>query len=250
MKEKQNVTLYDTTDLMVYGHEPWLEMAGSHGHAGGNVEVQVKWGHNMQTDGLARKEGMAALVVAPGGEKEDLTLADGGPDYYTLRFPTPISGFYHVVAKNTGSYVLDKEGKHHQGTRREHPDAAQAIFYNQYAQTFVPVGHDLEGVPQRAGMPLEIIPAVWKQWRVGDEISLQVQFRGEPLDGAALDVACNGPGGYRQWQEMTGADGRVNLQAGEPGRYLVVARHRLPEGEEGVYDALSLTATLFFFATK
>jgi hypothetical protein len=50
-------------------------------------------------------------------------------------------------------------------------------------------------------------------------------------------VVCNGPG-------------RVNLQAQEPGRYLVVARHRLPEGEEGVYDALSLTAALFFFVTK
>lgn len=250
MKEKQKVALCDTTDLMVYGHEPWLEMAGSHGHAGGSVEVYVKWGHNMQTDGLARKDGMAALVVNPGGEKEELTLAGGGPGYYTLRFPTPADGFYHVVTKNTGSYVLDKEGKFHQGTRREHPDAAQAVFYNQYAQTFVPVGHDPEGVPRRAGTPLEIIPAVWKQWRVGDEIGLQVQFRNDPLDGAALDVACNGPGGYRQWQEMTGGDGRINLQAREPGRYLVVARHRVPEGEEGVYDALSLTATLCFFVTK
>ncbi len=250
MKEKQNVALCDTTDLMVYGHEPWLEMGGSHGHAGGSVEVYVKWGHNMRTDGLFRKEGMDALVVAPGGEREELTLADGGPDYYILRFPTPVGGFYHVVTKNTGSYVLDNEGKYHQGTRREHPDAAQAIFYIQYAQAFVPVGHDLEGIPRRAGMPLEIIPIVWKQWRVGDEISLQVQFRGEPLDGVALDAACNGPGGYRQWQEITGGDGRISLQARDPGRYLVVARYRVPEREEGVYDALSLTATLFFFVTK
>jgi len=125
MKEKQKVAFCDTTDLMVYGHEPWLEMAGSHGHAGGSVEVQVKWGHNMQTDGLARKEGMAALVVVPGGEKEDLTLADGGPDYYILRFPTPLDGFYHVVTKNTGSYVLDKGGQassgHPQGTSGRGP---------------------------------------------------------------------------------------------------------------------------------
>ncbi|NPV28101.1 MAG: DUF4198 domain-containing protein [Firmicutes bacterium] len=250
MGEKPKIALRDTTDLMVYGHEVWLEMAGSHGHAGGNVEVYVKWGHNMQTDGLARKEGMTTLVVAPGGEKEELAIGDGGPDYYILRLSAPAEGFYHVVVQNTGSYVLDKEGKYHQGTRREHPDAAQAVLYNQYAQTFVPVGHDLEGVPQRAGIPLEIIPAVWKQWRVGDEIGLQVQFRGEPLDGVALDVACNGPGGYRQWQEMTGGDGRINLQARDPGRYLVVARYRVPEGEEGVYDALSLTATLCFIVTK
>lgn len=250
MKEKKSITFCDTTDLMVYGHELWLEMAGSHGHAGGSVEVYVKWGHNMRADGLARKEGMAALVVAPDGEKEELAIADGGPNYYILRFPTPIEGFYHVIAKITGSYVLDKEGRYHQGTRREHPHAAQAILYNQYAQAFVPVGHDLEGVPQRAGLPLEIIPAVWKQWQVDEEIGLQVQFRSEPLDGVALDVACNGPGGYRQWQEMTDGDGCLSLQAREPGRYLVVARYRVPEGEEGVYDALSLTATLGFMVTK
>ncbi|WP_027718439.1 DUF4198 domain-containing protein [Desulfovirgula thermocuniculi] len=250
MVGKRSIIFCDTTDLMVYGHELWLEMVGSHGHAGGSVEVYVKWGHNMRADGLARKEGMAALVVAPGGEKEELVIADGGPDYYLLRFPTPAEGFYHVIAQNTGSYVLDKKGRYHQGTRREHPDVVQSVLYNQYAQAFVPVGHDPEGVPQRVGMPLEIIPAVWKQWRVGDEIGLQVQFRGEPLDGVALDVACNGPGGYRQWQEMTDVNGCIILQAREPGRYLVVARYRVPEGEEGVCDVLSLTTTLCFIVMR
>ncbi|MDH7578897.1 MAG: DUF4198 domain-containing protein [Bacillota bacterium] len=250
MNEKSKITLCDTTDLMVYGHEPWLEMAGSHGHAGGSVDVYVKWGHNMQTDGLARKEGMAALVITPGGEKEELALADGGPDYYTLHFSTPADGFYHVVAKNTGDYVLDKEYQYHQGTRREYPDAAHAIHYVQYAQTFVPVGHDLAGIPRQGGMELEIVPEIWKQWRAGDQIALQVQFRGKPLDTMVMDVACDGPGGYKQWKESAGEDGRIRLQVGEPGRYLVVARREVPEREEGVYDLLSLTATLCFIVTK
>jgi len=200
----------------------------------------------MQADGLARKEGMTALVVAPGGDKQESALTDGGPDYYSLRFPTPAGGFYHVVTKNTGNYVVDKKGKYQQGTRREYPDAVEAILYVQYAQAFVLAGRDLEGIPHRAGMPLEILPVVWKQWRVGDEIALQVQFRGEPLDGVTLDVASNGPGGYRQRKKMTDGGGYINLQAREPGRYLVVARYRVPEREEGAYDTLSLTTTLCF----
>jgi hypothetical protein len=173
MKEEPCVTSRDTTDRMGHGHELWLEMASSHSHAGGSADLYVKWGHNLRVDGLARKEGLTALVVAPNGEQAELPVADGGPDYYTLRLATPLDGFYHVVAKNTGSYVLDKEGRHYRGTRRDHPDAARVVFYNQYAQVFLPVGHDLEGVPHQAGIPLEIVPEAWRQWRAGAEIGLQ-----------------------------------------------------------------------------
>lgn len=122
MKQKISAFCRDTTHLIVCGHEPWLEPAGSHGHVGENVTVYLKWGHNMQVDGLAGKGEMKALVVHPGG--------------------------------------------------------------------------------------------------------------------------------YRQWQEMTGGDGRLTLQAGEPGRYLLIARHRVSEGEKGVYDELSLTSTFSFMVTK
>jgi uncharacterized GH25 family protein len=48
MSKKRNVTWRDTTDLIVYGHEGWLELTSSHGHEGGDFEVHLKWGHNMQ----------------------------------------------------------------------------------------------------------------------------------------------------------------------------------------------------------
>jgi len=250
MKQKTSAFFRDTTQLMVYGHESWLELAGSHGHVGENVTVYLKWGHNMQVDGLARKEVIKALVVHPGGDKEDIQVADGGPEYYVLNFNALVNGLYHVITNITGNYVIDKDGKFQKGTRKEYPDATKATFYNQFAQVIVPVGHDLEGIPQKAEMPLEIQPETWKQWRLGDDINFQVFFRGEPLDGTVVDVACSGPGGYRQWQEMTGGDGRLTLQAKEPGRYLLIARHRIPEGEEGVYDELSFTATYAFMVTK
>jgi hypothetical protein len=89
VKEKRDIAFCDTTELMVYGHEPWLEVVGSDGRTGGSIEVHVKWGHNMQTDGLARKEGMTALVVAPGGDKQESALTDGGPDYCQWPFKNP-----------------------------------------------------------------------------------------------------------------------------------------------------------------
>lgn len=250
MRQKMRNFFRDTTQLMVYGHEPWLEMAGSHGHVGENVAVYLKWGHNMQADGLARKEGMMALVVHPSGDKEEIQVADGGPEYYDLNFKAQENGLYHVNSKNVGNYVIDKEGKFQQGTRKEYPDAAKATFYTQFAQVIVPVGHDLEGMPNKADLPLEIQPEMWKHWRMGDEINFKILFRGEPLDGAVVDVACSGPGGYRQQQEMTGEDGWLTLQAKEPGRYLLIVRHRVPEGEEGVYDELSITTTFAFMVTK
>lgn len=250
MDGKTETARRDTTHLMVHGHEPWLEMATSHGHAGGIVEVYVKWGHNMQTDGLVRKEELKAFAINPGGKQEELALADGGPEHYTLRIYTPADGFYHVVARNTGDYVLDKESRYHPGTRREYPEAAHAIHYVQCAHAFVPVGHNLEGVPSQAGTELEMVPDIWKQWRAGDRIALQVLLRGQPLNISAVDVACDGPRGYQDWMVSADENGRIKLEVSEPGRYLVVARHQVQERGEGVYDLLSLTATLGFIVTR
>lgn len=149
-----------------------------------------------------------------------------------------------------GSYVLDRNGNHFQGTRREHPEAAKAVLYTQYAQCIDPVGHHLEGVPQAAGLDLEIRPASWKQWRAGEILPVAVFFRSDPLDGIVVEVAVNGAGRYRRWQEMTGPEGGLTVRAGEPGRYLLVARYQFPEGKPGVYDQTSLTATLAFMVTK
>jgi hypothetical protein len=49
---------------------------------------------------------------------------------------------------------------------------------------------------------------------------------------------------------MTGAGGSLSLEAAEPGRYLLVARHKVPEGREGFYDEMSFTATLSLMVTR
>lgn len=137
----------DTTDRMVYGHEAWLEMGASHAHTGEDTAIYVKWGHHMKVDGLARREGMDAQVVLPGGEIEGITITEGSPEYHLVKFTPRIEGLYHVVTKHEGHYAVDSQGKYHRGTRQEYPDAVKATYYLQFAQIIVPAGHDLEAAP-------------------------------------------------------------------------------------------------------
>jgi ABC-type Co2+ transport system, periplasmic component len=191
----------DTTDLMVYGHEAWLEMGASHAHTGEESTIYLKYGHNMKVDGLARREGIEALVVRPDGKSQAIRLEEGSAEYHLLKFTPAMEGLYNVVAKHPGNYAIDKEGKYHKGTRQDCPDAVKAVHYLQFAQTIVPAGHDLEAAPPAAGTPLEIKAGHWKSWRAGDVLEFTVLFRGDPLDGINVDLALDGPGGYRQWQK-------------------------------------------------
>lgn len=94
---------------------------------------------------------------------------------------------------------------------------------------------------------MEIVPEMWKPWQAGNEIVFKVLFRGNPEPSTVLDVAYSNTIDYRQWKAIGGEDGRIRIQAKDPGRYLVVARR---EVQERVYDSLSLTATLSFLVTK
>lgn len=250
MGSQKDILSEDTTSKMVYGHEAWLEMVESHCHAGGKAELLVKWGHNMQPEGLCKKDSLTATAVTPAGEMAILAIEAGFSDHYVLHTPIPSNGYYHVVVQNTGDYVLDKEYQYYQGTRREYPEAAHATHYIQYAQYFVRVGHDLESKPRQAGLQLEIAPATWEPWRAGDELAFEILFRGNRETDAVLDVAYSNSVEYRQWKEIGGVDGRIILQPKDPGRYLVVARREAQERQDGVYDSLSLTTTLSFLVLK
>ncbi len=250
MNDQKDLPLYDTTGKMVYGHEPWLEMVESHCHAGAKAELLVKWGHNMQSEGLCNKDSLTAMAVTPAGETAILAVEAGFSDYYVLHAPIPTNGYYHVLVQHTGDYVLDKEYQYYQGTRREYPEAAHATHYIQYAQYFVRVGHDLESKPRLAGLQLEIAPAAWGPWRAGDKLAFAILFRGNREPDAVLDVTYANGVDYKQWKKIGGIDGRIILQPQDPGRYLVVARREVQECQDGVYDSLSLTTTLSFMVLK
>ncbi len=243
--------IYDTTDLMVHGHVPWLELPGSHVHAGGTAEIRLYWGREMQPDGLLRRNNLTAHSLSPGGAWRDLALFDGGPDRYNLYFSAREDGIYHIVAKHCGSFIVDSEGNYLPGTRSERPDACQSACFIQHAQVFLPVGHHLAAKPLPVGILLEIVPDIWQLWQVGDEIWLQVQYNGKPLAASNVDLVCKGgPGGRRQWQETTDAEGRFGLLAREAGRYLVTARYHIEQGDAEFQNSLQIATTLSLMVLK
>ena len=172
-------------------------------------------------------------------------------DSYNLSFFALEDGIYHIVAKHSGSFIMDSEGNYLPGTRSERPDACQSECFIQHAQVFVPVGHHLTGKPLPVGILLEIVPDIWQQWRVGDEIWLTVQYNGKPLAALSIDLACkDGPGGRRQWQDTTDAEGRFCLLAREAGRYLVTARYHVQQRDAEFHNSLQIATTLSLMVLK
>ena len=241
----------DTTGLMVHGHVPWLEMPGSHAHAGRAAEVRLFWGREMQPDGLLRLDELTAYMVSPDGARRNISLLDEGQNYYSLFIPVPEDGLYHVVAKNLGSFIIDDDDNYVTGSNSEHPDSCQALCIIQYAQVFVPVGHQQFGKPQPAGIPLEIVPETWKQWNVGEEIFMRVQYNSKPLAALNIDLACaGGTGGCRQWREVTDEEGRFILRLTEACRYLITARYQLQQRDENFQNNMQFDTTLSLMVLK
>ena len=54
----------DTTHLLVYGHEGWLEEYPSHYHLGDPIMVKMQWGHNLAVDGLPNKDYLKHHIYA------------------------------------------------------------------------------------------------------------------------------------------------------------------------------------------
>ncbi len=240
----------DTTDLMVYGHEGWLEPSVTHIHEGDTVQLYFNWGHNMVSDGLARKDGLSAFFVSPDGQQQDLPVSGQKDNCYVFNVVPEAPGVYHFVCKYVGSYVVDQEGSYHIGNLKDFPDAKSASLYTQFSHLALRVGH---GVPENQSdtMPdldLRLIPEEWKNLQIGDEIIFNLQQGLRPL-GKTKVTMTHAPenGGDVNYQIFeTDDQGNFNVKIEGPGRYLLIARHHMPDTESDLYTDESLTTTCFF----
>ncbi|MFH0995423.1 MAG: DUF4198 domain-containing protein [Pseudomonadota bacterium] len=249
-----SIQFLDTTDHMVHGHEGWLETKSSHVHEGDSIELAFKWGHNMESHGLARKEGLTTFVVLPDGKRQDLRLNGQTEDSYLYDYIPETNGTYHFICQNTGHYVISREGKHLRGTLQDHPDAPTATFYRQFSHTCLQAGEDQANNPIAAmpELPFSLVPEIWKHWQTGDVLVFSLQKENNKLPDVQIDMAhTNGPGNQVfQKNFKTDKDGNLRIKIEEPGRYLLIARHRTPEGKPGLYYDTSLTYTFLFCIEK
>jgi hypothetical protein len=117
-----NIPFLDTTNHMVHGHEGWLEISSTQVGAGAHMEICFKWGHNMESHGLAKKEGLSAVVILPDREKQELRISRQEEDCYVFDFVPEAKGLYHFICINTGHYLLI--------ARHRTPDGKAGLYYD------------------------------------------------------------------------------------------------------------------------
>ncbi|MDH4319309.1 MAG: DUF4198 domain-containing protein [Desulfobulbaceae bacterium] len=242
------IEFLDTTDHMVHGHEGWLEVVPVRASEGGRVQIFFKWGHNMESHGLARKEGLKFHAISPGGERRSLEISEQKEDCYIVEYTPTEDGIHHLLCENTGYYVVDKEGKHRRGTLKDYPDAPSASFYRQFSHTTLLVGDaskDSSHPDAMAELPFRLVPDSWKALMVGDKICFSLLEGARKLTDISLDLAYTEKPGGPVIQNNLHPDEQAHysLELDPAGCYLLIARKRIPEGEEGVYYDSSLTYT-------
>ena len=241
----------DTTDLVVKGHEGWLEFRSTHGHHGSPVEAFYKWGHNMKVDGLCRREILNAFLIAPNGEKSELAIGETDDTAYKLTFIPEGSGFYRLVVVAEGVTTVTVDGKYLSVPKKDCEFPLESIAYTQYASAVIPVGHDLEGDVQPVGGILELRPLYWKHWRAGDTIEIQVRINGSPAANTQVALI-NGMTEEDEPQlKDSDSEGKVAFTFDKPGYHMALTRYiDNDDVKEGYYDRRTFATTLFILVTK
>lgn len=244
----------DTTDYMVFGHEGWLVPGTNHVHEGDDVEVFVRWGHNMDGHGRARKEGLTASVVLPDGNTEDLCVLAYDEDAYVIRYTPVQKGLYHFIGKYVGYYVVDQEGKHQKGTLKDYPDAQSATSYTQYSHLTMMVGHNITSdlIPEMLKLPLRVEADEYTKWQPGEQIGFKLLTEDGFLSDTEIDLAFKNEADsvVVQSKLKTDAVGNFLVNAEESGEYLLIARNLVPIGEAALYNDTKYTNTYYFNVRK
>ncbi len=178
MKEKFNFK--DTTLLMIGGHEGWLELPKNCYDLGERVKARFKWGHNMKMDGLCSLSGLTAWLVNSREEKRKFNLVPGEGLYYEFSFLPEETGFMELLIQHEGIISITVDGKHVWGSRKEHPDAREALAFTQYAKSMVKVGSSLEDNFISSEKNLDLIPVEYGSIKIGDRASFQVFLKITP----------------------------------------------------------------------
>ncbi|MDI6631381.1 MAG: DUF4198 domain-containing protein [Thermoanaerobacteraceae bacterium] len=220
-------------ERVVKGHEIWVLPEDGLLYRGQEGRFRVFFGHAMHPDGLAQQERLTAWAVDPGGERLRLGVEAGG-DSHLVRVVPEREGLWALTVENdVGPYVLTRGGLYKPGTRKEYPDAREAAYYYQYAKTCFRVGHlcvacgDLfkQADVSFLGHELELVLAPG-DYRAGDEVALQVRYRGGPLPRAVVAVTWSG-WEKKDWANrlVTDERGRGKAALSAPGHWLFYVRH-------------------------
>jgi hypothetical protein len=231
----------------------WILADSTHKAIREEILLRVFYGHAMHPEGLAKGAKISARAINPGGEGVRLKLL-ANKDHYKLRFAPEREGLWAVDVENDiGPIVLTRGGLYKPGSRKEFRDAREAAYYCQYTKTYFIVGRfcaacgDLfkQADLSFLGHELELVLSPGN-YRVGDEVMLQVRYRGDPLPEAM--IAATWSGWHKpDWAQrfVSNGKGQVRVALSDPGNWLFYVRHAdQNRGVPGEYESRVVSATL------
>lgn len=227
-------------------HYPWLLVGNPYPHKEGQeAKVYVGMGHVYPLDSFMEKERLENLkLITPAGVTSDL-LAKNEVEYRTE--PLNQAGVHMVIAnQGKGYFTKTRQG----GERKPKTGLSDVVrcFYSDNTMKAVfgegdgavltrPVGHSLEIVPLAN-------PAVLK---VGDELPVQVLYRGQPYEGMVFATyegfSTNGAYAY---SIGTDAQGKAAIRLLDRGRWLIYSRVEQSYPDPAVCDVEAFNSTLTF----
>ncbi|MEM9261571.1 MAG: DUF4198 domain-containing protein, partial [Bacteroidota bacterium] len=139
---------------------------------GGEVGVDILFGHPYYGVVLKAEAPSEAMVISPDGKTSVLAVKDDGHSKYVTTFPVDGAGDYTVVAKGSPFY-----------------EAEEGIFINQTAKVVVNAG-GVEGAWNKpVGLPIEIVPLSrpYGLW-AGSSFSGMVFIDGKPAPHVKVEI--------------------------------------------------------------
>ncbi len=231
--------------FVVQGHELWIEYPGKV-PSGADVESLLKYGHRLDPDGLADISRVRIKVYDPRRSVQRLTpYVDPNRTTRALiaSFTPEVKGPYNLLAEyEAGVWNRTKDGKHYRGPKASFEGTVYSAYYYGYSRALIPVGETpVEFSPELLNYELEIIPTLFRRFRVGEELVLHVLYEGKPLGGATMKVIATGMEDL--FETEVDRDGLAQVSLDRPGIWKLLVRHAdKSKGVEGEYDERVVTS--------
>jgi uncharacterized GH25 family protein len=220
-------------------HDFWLEPSTFRAQLDDQVSLTLRVGENLKGDTLPYINGWFSdyRVVSDTGERPIEGIMGDDP---AGRFVAETPGIHLVGYRSTNSFVELESQKFHDylakeglesviaiRNRRGDADSAGREDYSRCAKTLVSVGDAWSGntFNKALGFTLELIPERNPYaMSPGESLPIQLLYLAEPIkDVLVIAFTQNEP--EQKVSARTDASGRVNLQLGHPGVWLVKAVH-------------------------
>jgi len=234
---------------IVHAHDTWVQTNASVVRTRDSVFVDLMLGNHgnehrdFKLAGKIDLENCTLEILAPDGERYDMKdrLVDTGytpsEGFWQGRFATAKPGLYTVA--------------HTRDTlRRNARSIKSGKTYFVASEQLDRVSESNPGFEKPLGHALEIVPTSNPVTPMGpgQSIAVQVLYEDKPLAGARISFIPRGAtlsGEFdKNYERMTGEDGRASYQPKEGNHVLVVAHHTEPDRKGEGYDRTNYSATL------